>query len=296
MGLYDYLSQDERLILFYNEICDLLHKDREIAEKIFRNAIAYSLLTNDKLQDKKLHVYEYILTSNFIRSSEYKENLLSLKPFDYVDYPYYERITYGNTKEFQTMYLVKMLERTVEKDNPDCFNLQTELLKLKDILRTGWIRRNVDEYYIENDLMHITQMIALASAYKRIYKIDNINMSKVIEMILIHEAGELIIGDIPETDPNHDNKYEKEHEAIIELFGNVEKGKRLIRLWEEFDKKESEEAKFAYQLDKLDAILKANYLDKKLNRNDLFKEFSETQLKKETFTNESIEQLVRSLN
>ena len=46
-----------------------------------------------------------------------------------------------------------------------------------------------------------------------------------------------------------------------------------MNLWDEFEKKETEEAKFVFKMDKLGAVLQAKYYSELLNDNALFDEF-----------------------
>lgn len=68
-------------------------------------------------------------------------------------------------------------------------------------------------------------------------------------------------------------------------------GAYFISLWEEFEKKETEEALFVYQLDKMDPILKAVFLDLELNRKDLFDDFFSYEKGRNTFKKGKVKKL-----
>lgn len=86
-----------------------------------------------------------------------------------------------------------------------------------------------------------------------------------------------------EIDKDHDSKYELEHLAIKNTFTPLQYGTYFISLWEEFEERKTAEARFVYALDKLDPILKAEYLDHELNRDDLFKDFFMYEKNRKTF-------------
>ncbi len=67
--------------------------------------------------------------------------------------------------------------------------------RLKDIIRTGWKDWHVQRERIESVAEHIfgTQMLAIAM--KSEYKYD-VDISKVICMLAVHELGEAVIGDL----------------------------------------------------------------------------------------------------
>ena len=67
--------------------------------------------------------------------------------------------------------------------------------RLKDVIRTGWKDWHVDRDRIESVAEHVygTQMLAIAMQSEYGYDID---ISKVILMLSIHELGEVVIGDL----------------------------------------------------------------------------------------------------
>ena len=72
--------------------------------------------------------------------------------------------------------------------------------KLKNVIRTGWLDWNVQRDRVESIAEHIFGVQMLAIAMKSEYKYD-IDLTKVIFMLAVHELGETIIGDLTK---NHD--------------------------------------------------------------------------------------------
>ena len=95
-----------------------------------------------------------------------------------------------------------------------------------------------------------------------------IDINRVIKMLVLHEIGEVLIGDItPFDNITAEEKYKREHEAISEIVGDLVKKDELIDLLIEFDAHETINSKFAYLCDKLEADIQAKvYQDMGLQR------------------------------
>lgn len=141
---------------------------------------------------------------------------------------------------------------------------------LKNVLRTGWLYWNVKRDRIESVAEHVYGVQMLAIAMKSEYKYD-IDIMKVIMMLAIHELSETIVGDLVQFDITSADKLKKEHEAIHNILSPLVDGKMIEELIEEFDKRETEEAKFAFQCDKLEADIQCKLYDKEgcVDLNDL---------------------------
>ncbi len=128
--------------------------------------------------------------------------------------------------------------------------------KLKNIVRTGWKDWNVNRYRVESIAEHIygVQMLAIAMYKTYEYKID---IEKVILMLALHETEEIFIGDITMFDKPKEEKTRLGHKAIHKMFNEILEYEELEKLLLEFDARESKEAKFAYQCDKLECDLQA---------------------------------------
>ena len=77
-------------------------------------------------------------------------------------------------------------------------------------------------------------------------------------MLVVHELGEVIIGDItPFDNVSKEEKLRREHEAIIRVIGDLVKKDELIELLYEFDERKTKESIFAYHCDKLEADIQS---------------------------------------
>lgn len=132
--------------------------------------------------------------------------------------------------------------------------------KLKNVIRSGWTVWHIKRDRVESVAEHIynVQMLAIAMYSEYAYDID---IMKVIMMLAVHELEEIVIGDIPVTDPDHINKMEIGHKAVCKILENLADKDRIKELVFEFDERKTNEAVFAYHCDKLECDLQAKLYD-----------------------------------
>lgn len=132
--------------------------------------------------------------------------------------------------------------------------------KLKNVIRTGWLDWNVKRCRIESVAEHIfgTQMLAIAMYSEYDYDID---ITKVIYMLAIHELGEIIIGDLTRFQISKEDKKVIEHNAVSKVLESLKDKEYIKNLFTEFDEGKTMEARFAYQCDKLECDLQSKLYD-----------------------------------
>ena len=132
--------------------------------------------------------------------------------------------------------------------------------KLKDVVRTGWKDWNVKRERIESVAEHIfgVQMLALAMYSEYQYDID---ISKVIFMLAVHELEEILIGDLTLFQISKEDKEEMGHKAVKSILKNLMNKDQIESLIIEFDERKTKEARFAYQCDKLECDLQSKLYD-----------------------------------
>ena len=129
-----------------------------------------------------------------------------------------------------------------------------EVDKLKRILRQSIL---TDGKKRENDAehsWHISLMAILLSEYSN----EDIDVLRVIKMLLIHDIVEIDAGDTYCYDKEgHNDKREREEKAAKRIFGMLPKDQcdDMISLWEEFELMETAESKYAASLDRLQPLL-----------------------------------------
>ena len=128
---------------------------------------------------------------------------------------------------------------------------------LKDKIRTGWKTWNIDRQRVESVAEHIYGTCILAIAIDSEFDLE-IDIYKVVMMLVLHEIEEVKIGDLTPFDRiTHEEKRKIGKQAVEEVLAPLTKGINYIELIEEFEKLETKEAKFAKMCDKLEADIQA---------------------------------------
>ncbi len=127
--------------------------------------------------------------------------------------------------------------------------------KLKTITRHSWLSNSTRQ---ESVAEHTWMLCLLAMIISE--KLDSkINLFKVLKMLIIHDLAEAVTGDIPahEISKRQKNKYKNEERVFKKLTPllSQKNANEIIRLWREFEKKKTVEAKFANSLDKIEVIM-----------------------------------------
>jgi len=148
----------------------------------------------------------------------------------------------------------------IKPENDDAvINAFQSFLRLKALYRQGWLQRKVPEEKTESVADHSFGIAMLALLLCP----PELDKQKVLEIALLHETGECIIGDLTPWDNfTEQEKSQMELEAVEKILGQLPDGKRLIGLWKEFEFETSEEGKFVRQLDKLEMGLQAEVYEK----------------------------------
>ncbi len=128
--------------------------------------------------------------------------------------------------------------------------------RLKNVIRTGWKDWHVKRERIESVAEHVYSVQMLALAIYKEYQY-NIDITKVIMMLAIHEIGETVIGDLTQFEISKEEKEKLEHNAVHKILNEVLDAKDIEDLFLEFDEGQTKEAIFAYHCDKLEWDLQA---------------------------------------
>lgn len=134
---------------------------------------------------------------------------------------------------------------------------------LKNKIRQGSIYWNVSASRRESIAEHVYDTCMLAIAIHSEYNMD-VNIQKVIQMLVIHELEEVIIGDITPFDKiTNEQKNEMGKEAVKNIVSSLCNQNDYISLTDEFNEQKTKEAIFAHLCDKLDFDLQMKlYTDK----------------------------------
>ena len=131
--------------------------------------------------------------------------------------------------------------------------------QLKYKIRSGWNEThwNVSKDRLESVAEHIYGTCILALSIDSEFE-THLDIDKVVKMLVLHELGEVVIGDItPFDNISPEEKMKNEHEAIKKILGDLIKKEEYFALLMELDERKTREAIFAYHCDKLDADIQA---------------------------------------
>jgi putative hydrolases of HD superfamily len=133
-----------------------------------------------------------------------------------------------------------------------------EIDKLKTIFRQSFI---TDKSRHENDAEHSWHFAVMAILLKE-YANEEIDILRVLKMILIHDLVEIDAGDtFLYDDIGNSDKEERELKAAERIFGllPVDQREEYYSLWREFEVKNTPESRYAGALDRLHPLLQNYY-------------------------------------
>ncbi|EFX94283.1 hypothetical protein D8882_02900 [Streptococcus sanguinis] len=133
-----------------------------------------------------------------------------------------------------------------------------ELEKLKATHRNN---RTLDAYRFENSAEHSWQGALMALVFRE-YIPEEVNLEKVMSMLLIHDLGEIYAGDtFIFDDVGKSDSYDREFESLKISLDKLpsDQQESFLGLWQEFETGISMEAKYARVLDALVPLL--NHLE-----------------------------------
>ena len=130
-----------------------------------------------------------------------------------------------------------------------------EIDKVKHVFRRS---RLLDDSRYENDAEHAWHLAVMAMTLAEYANDEGLDVSKVIRMVLLHDIVEIDAGDTLVYDTaRREEKKEQESKAAKRIFGLLPEDQRdaFRELWEDFEARQTPEARFAAALDRLEPIL-----------------------------------------
>ena len=130
-----------------------------------------------------------------------------------------------------------------------------EIDKLKQVIRQTYI---TDATRRENSVEHSWHLAMMAMVLAEHANDPNIDIQQVIKMVLVHDIVEIDAGDTFLYDDEHsESKIDREKAAADRLFNLLpeDQTEEFRELWDEFEARETKDAKFAYALDRLQPML-----------------------------------------
>ncbi|MDM0028778.1 HD domain-containing protein [Variovorax saccharolyticus] len=133
-----------------------------------------------------------------------------------------------------------------------------EIDRLKSVIRQSPL---LDGSRKENSAEH-SWHLAMYGLLLREHASSGVDSERVIKMLLIHDIVEVDVGDTPlHGGSSPTMQAELEHKAACRLFGLLPEpqGSEFLELWQEFEEGDSEDARFAKALDRVQPLI-ANVL------------------------------------
>ena len=159
-----------------------------------------------------------------------------------------------------------MRNKVSSKDISEIINSLLEFIslaeKLKTTLRHSWTS-NPERQESVAEHTWLMSLLALVLFEHIDTPVDKL---KSLKMILVHDLGEAILGDIPafEKSNRQETKHTDEKKAITKIaftLTNKKVANEIVSLWEEFEVGISNEAKFAVAMDKIEVLIQHNNAD-----------------------------------
>lgn len=140
--------------------------------------------------------------------------------------------------------------------------------KLKELQRTGWINKEIENAETVAAHSYGVALLALLFAPKYLDK------EKCLKLALVHDLQEALVGDITPFDGvSEEEKAQREKAAVKEISQKLHFAE-LEDLFTEYENNQTAEARFVKDMDKLDTVLQAKYYDNNQRSEDkIFNEF-----------------------
>lgn len=155
------------------------------------------------------------------------------------------------------IYVILQLTKIMDMNTEDLLN---QIAFIKEIDKVKYIQRKTKLFNsdrCENDAEHSWHLALMAIVLAE-HSNEPIDVLKVVKMVLIHDIVEIDAGDIflYDSQLNHDNT-DEERLAANRIFGLLpeKQAQDFIAIWEEFEAGETNEAKFARSMDRLEPLL-----------------------------------------
>lgn len=142
-------------------------------------------------------------------------------------------------------------------DPQNILSFYREAEKLKTVLRHSFLSSGRQESVAEHTWMMLLLAMTLMPKIEK--PLDQV---KVLKMIVIHDLGEAVTQDMPVWEGVKDRakKIELERIAMGKMLSSLDSNTKheLLNLWEEYETRESFEARFVKAIDTLDVVAQHN--------------------------------------
>jgi len=146
-----------------------------------------------------------------------------------------------------------MLERMSKNNLTKLVEFFKRSGQLKKVSRSGWVKAGIESPESVADHTFRTALFCMIFS-----SLEGLDELKMLQMALIHDLPEVIVGDLTPSQKIKADK-NKEEDAMKSLLAFLPKkvGSKYIKVWHEYASGETVEAKTVRQLEKLEMALQA---------------------------------------
>jgi len=161
----------------------------------------------------------------------------------------------------------RMIVRHLRRERFTCGNIAEELYQLKEVERSGWIKRGIAHPESVADHVYGAYLLALLYLPSTYPELRGYSKTTIINMLLVHELAEAYTGDIlPEHKDEMARREEAEHFEYLALTGTysgVDRMTPVTALWRAFQAGSDINAQIAKEMDKLENLMQLYIYRKK---------------------------------
>lgn len=143
-----------------------------------------------------------------------------------------------------------------------------QVISLKSVQRKGWAKKvGIKKAESVADHTYSMTMMSLVIA-----ELQGLDIKKVTTMSLIHDLAESLVGDYTPDEISLNQKKKLENNAIKEILSSLPAtiSKKYEKIWNEYQKAKTKEAKLVHEVDKLEMAFQARkYLDEGYDKDKL---------------------------
>lgn len=129
-----------------------------------------------------------------------------------------------------------------------------EIEKLKLVFRAN---KTLDPGRHENSAEHSWHVALMAILFSEHSRSNDIDLLKVVKMLLIHDLVEIDVGDTWAYAADQESKFVDEQQCARRIFSILpsDQTDEFVSLWHEFEERKTDEAKFASVIDGLHPLI-----------------------------------------
>lgn len=170
----------------------------------------------------------------------------------------------------------KTFVKNIKKIKNTVIGLALAVGALKKIYRQGWALKGIREPESVADHSFLTAFLSIIISKGE----KTLDQTKLVKMALIHELGEVMIGDVVYEHGEKIisplvNKHRGERNAVRAILKNIENNQEYIDLWEEWVDQKTPESKFLKKVEKIEMAIQAYEYERSGYDSELFSEFWE---------------------